>query len=85
MQSALFQEPSSADGNHREAIKYALRVRGMTLADVGKAMNVSGSTVSIVIKGERRSRRVAEYVATVLNASVDDVFPGLYTNGETRR
>lgn len=80
----MFHEPTSADGNHREAIKYALRVRGMTLADVGKALNVSGSTVSIVIKGERRSRRVAEYIAAVLDASVDDLFPGIYSSRGTQ-
>lgn len=76
----MFHEQLHADGNQRETIKYALRLRGLTLADVGKALGVSGSTVSIVVKGERRSRRVAEYVATVLNASVDDLFPGLYTS-----
>ena len=81
----MFHGQFQADGNQREAIKFALRLRGMTLADVGKALGVSGSTVSIVVKGERRSRRVAEYVATVLNASVDDLFPGLYTTRGPRR
>lgn len=81
----MFHGQFHADGNQRETIKYALRLRGLTLADVGKALGVSGSTVSIVVKGERRSRRVAEYVATVLNTSVDDLFPGLYTSRGARR
>lgn len=81
----MFHEQFQAYGNRREAIKFALRLHGLTLADVGKALGVSGSTVSIVVKGERRSRRVAEYVATVLNTPVDDLFPGLYTTMGARR
>ena len=85
MQQPMFHEQLHADGNQRETIKYALRLRGLTLADVGKVLGVSGSTVSIVVKGERRSRRVAEYLATVLNTSVDELFPGLYTRTGGRR
>lgn len=81
----MFHGQFQADGNQRETIKYALRLRGLTLADVGKVLGVSGSTVSIVVKGERRSRRVAEYLATVLNTSVDELFPGLYTRTGPRR
>lgn len=81
----MFHGQFHADGNQRETIKYALRLRGLTLADVGKVLGVSGSTVSIVVKGERRSRRVAEYLATVLNTSVDELFPGLYTRTGGRR
>ena len=81
----MFHEQLHADGNQRETIKYALRLRGLTLADVGKVLGVSGSTVSIVVKGERRSLRVAEYLATVLNTSVDELFPGLYTRTGGRR
>ena len=41
----MFHEQFHADGNQRETIKYALRLRGLTLADVGKVLGVSGSTV----------------------------------------
>ena len=53
---------------------------GITLADVAKDLSITAPTVSIVIKGERRSRRVADYVATVLDSTVDELFPGIYTN-----
>ncbi len=80
----MFHAPIPSGENHREAIKYALRLQGLTLADVAKDLNISGATVSIVIKGERRSRRVAEYVATVLDSTVDELFPGIYTEREAR-
>lgn len=80
----MFHAQIQSGENQREAIKYALRLQGLTLADVAKHLNISGATVSIVVKGERRSRRVAEYVATVLDSTVDDLFPGIYTKKEAR-
>lgn len=70
--------------NQRELIKYALRVQGLTLTDVAKDLDVSGATLSIVIKGERRSRRIAEHVASVLDSTVDELWPGVYAGEEGR-
>lgn len=71
-------------GSHRETVKYLLRLQGLTLADIAKDLNVTGATVSIVVKGERRSRRIAEHVASVLDSSVDELWPGTYASGEGR-
>lgn len=80
----MYHAPLQSGGNQREAIKYALRIKGVTLADIANDLNISGATVSIVLTGERRSRRVAEYVASVLDSTVDELFPGIYTNREAR-
>ena len=70
--------------DQRTAIKDALRRQGVTLADVAKSLNISAASVSIVLTGERRSRRVAEHVAMVLDSTVEELFPGLYPSTEAR-
>ncbi len=72
----------SATPDPRETVKYLLRLRGLTLAAIAHDLNITGPTVSIVLTGKRRSRRVAEYVASALDSTVDELWPGVYSNGE---
>jgi lambda repressor-like predicted transcriptional regulator len=63
---------------HHEDIKAELRKRGVKPADVAKHLLVSQETVSKVIRGQAKSRRVADAVAKIVGHSVLTLWPGLY-------
>lgn len=57
---------------------------GPSEAEWQNDLHITGPIVSIVLTGKRRSRRVAEYVASELDSTVDELWPGVYSNGEDR-
>lgn len=63
---------------HHEDIKAAIRKRDVTPSDVAKALRVSNSLVSRVIRGKSRSERVARAIAKVTGLGIDVLWPGLY-------
>ena len=60
--------------SRREAIKARLRSRGTSLAQLGRDINRSASTVSSVLAGAR-SRVVEEALAAQLETTVEELFP----------
>jgi orotate phosphoribosyltransferase-like protein len=51
------------------------RPQGLTVASIGRSLNVSRQTVSLVIEGKGTSRRVAEAVAAAIELPLEVVFP----------
>lgn len=62
---------NKTQSNHRELIKYFLRLKGASLAEVSRELGVSLSTVSQVSSGARKSRRVQSAIAFKLNIPVE--------------
>lgn len=61
-----------------EEIKKALSSRGIALADLARHAQVSLTTVSTVVSGKARSRRVATLIAKAIGLPIDAVWPGAY-------
>lgn len=55
----------------REDIKYQLRLRGSSLAQVSRELGVSTATVSQVCAGLRTSERVLSAIAAKLGTTAD--------------
>jgi len=55
----------------REYIKYQLRLRGTTLAEISRELGVSTATMSQVCLGVRRSDRVLSAIADRLGVSLE--------------
>lgn len=63
--------------NH-ERIKYALRLKGSSLADISRMLNVSKSCLTMVSKGDQRSRLVEAKIASILGEELHVAFPDRY-------
>jgi lambda repressor-like predicted transcriptional regulator len=59
-------------------IRMSLREKGFYLADIAKALGVSRSLISKVVDGTTKSRLVAESIATLLDKTLEELWPGLY-------
>ncbi len=73
---------NEATAHRREFIKFALRVRGSSLAEVSRELGVSQPVVSQVCAGERVSQRIREAIADKLNRRPDELWPGSGQGGE---
>lgn len=60
-----------------ELIKYQLRSKGKSCAQIARALNITDGGVSLVLKGAR-SRRVEKAIADALGEPVEFVFPERY-------
>ena len=58
----------------REYIKYALRVRGTSLAQIARELHVSSPTLSQVCRGCRNSDRVRRAIAAKLDRQPEDIW-----------
>ena len=65
---------------HPEDVKAALRKRGTSLAQIARDLNIDRSTVSSVLKGVGRSRRVENAIAQGLGKPLAVVFPERYSS-----
>jgi lambda repressor-like predicted transcriptional regulator len=63
---------------HPADIKAALQKNGSSLANVARKLEVSRTTVTLVVQGKATSRRVANEIAAQTNRSVSRLFPGRY-------
>jgi len=61
-----------------ERIKGALRLRGTSFADVARHLDVKPTTVTVVSKGLRRSRRIERAIADALGLDLETVWPTRY-------
>lgn len=57
-----------------EWIKFSLRRKGSSLAQVSNELNVGQGTVTAVCQGRRRSRRVESTIAKALGLAVEELF-----------
>lgn len=60
---------------HPEQIKAAMRMRGVTPSALADRLEVSPATVSQVITGRTRSRRIMAAIADVTGTKVDVLWP----------
>lgn len=58
-----------------EDIKGALRLRGKCLSDIARELSVAPTTVTIVSKGQRRSRRIEDALAAALGMEHEVLWP----------
>lgn len=69
----------SAERQHQR-IKAGLRLRGSSLAAVARSLDVAPTTVTIVSKGYRRSRRIEQAIADALGMSPGAIWPDRYAS-----
>lgn len=74
------------DDKRHAKIKGALSLKGVSLSDIARSLDVTPSSVSIVSRGFRRSRRIEQAIADVLGETPQKVWPDRYRddsqNGE---
>ena len=56
-------------------VKYQLDLRGLSMAEVGRAAGVSRSLVSHVVAGRKRHRKVEAAIARLAGVRPADLFP----------
>lgn len=66
-------------------IRAALQERGATLTAVAQVIGVTVTTVSKVIDGKDKSRRVASVISNFLEIPLDTLWPGKYPARYARR
>ena len=67
-----------SDEEQHARIKAALALRGITLSSIAKDLRVKPTTVTIVSKGHRRSRRIEEALATAVGSTAAQIWPDRY-------
>lgn len=58
-----------------------LRVAGSSLAEVARELGVTGTTVTSVSQGYRRSRRIESAIASKLGVAPGSLWPDRYPGG----
>lgn len=69
---------------HPSEINSCLRKNGLTQTAVARELNLKQSTVATVIRGQSKSRKVAEFIALAVGYPLDVLWPGKYGDA-TRR
>ncbi|WP_158586851.1 helix-turn-helix domain-containing protein [Aurantiacibacter zhengii] len=59
-------------------IKWLLRINGSSLADIARELDICASAVTIVSKGQSRSKRVEEAIAQATNMRPEQLWPERY-------
>lgn len=70
------------DDKKHARIKSALSLKRISLSDIARSLEVTPSTVSIVSRGFRRSRRVEQAIAAALGQAPEDVWPERYARSQ---
>jgi lambda repressor-like predicted transcriptional regulator len=58
-----------------EHIKFRLRSKGVTFADLARELGVHRTQITAVLKGRITSARIQNAIAEALGDSVEDLFP----------
>lgn len=66
------------DDKRHANIKAALSLRGRSLSDIARKLGVAPTTISIVSRGIRRSRRIEEAIAGELGMQAGQLWPDRY-------
>jgi lambda repressor-like predicted transcriptional regulator len=61
-----------------------LKKNGFISSDVARALRVSRMSVSNVINGKGKSRRIAEAIAKLTGKTTDELWPGFYPENYQR-
>lgn len=72
------------DDKRHANIKGALSLKGVTLSDIARSLDVTPSSVSIVSRGFRRSRRIEQAIADALGETPQVVWPDRYRDESKR-
>lgn len=73
------------DDKRHARIKSALSLKRISLSDIARSLAVTPSTVSIVSRGFRRSRRVEQAIADALGQRPEEIWPDRYRRGSADR
>lgn len=73
------------DDKRHARIKSALSLKRISLSDIARSLAVTPSTVSIVSRGFRRSRRVEQAIADALGQRPEEIWPDRYRGQPTNR
>ena len=65
---------------HPADIKAEIEKSGTSQADLSRDLKVSKTVVNEVIYGRTTSRRIAEHIAAKIGKSIDEIWPGRYTD-----
>lgn len=68
-----------------ERIKTRLKLAGSSLAEVARELGVTGSTVTSVSQGYRRSRRIERAIAEKLRDTPERLWPDRYRDSPAGR
>jgi lambda repressor-like predicted transcriptional regulator len=63
---------------HHEDIKAALRKKGVTPADLARHLKVTDQTMSLVIRRQAKSARIAAAISKLTEIPVEQLWPGYY-------
>lgn len=64
-----------------ERIKAELRIRSTSLAEIARALGVSGTSLSLVSMGKHRSKRIEKAIAEALGENPEELWPERYSKG----
>ena len=70
------------DDKRHAQIKAALALRGLSLSDIARSLKVAPTTISIVSRGYRRSRRIETAIADELGLTAAALWPERYAPGK---
>jgi len=70
------------DDRQHDRIKGALELRGLSLSAIARELDVAPTTVSIVSRGIRRSRRIEAAIASAIGVAPAELWPGRYLAGK---
>jgi lambda repressor-like predicted transcriptional regulator len=73
----MFTDQKSAFEQHQR-LKAELRIRQTSLAEIGRELGVSGTSMSLVGLGKHRSRRIERAIADALGTTPETLYPDRY-------
>lgn len=72
---------SKNPADRHERLKAELRIRGTSLAQIGRDLGVSGTSISLVGLGKHRSKRIERAIADALGTTPEKLYPERYREG----
>ena len=66
-----------------EFLKFKLRQRGTSLAQISRELQITQGSVTAVSQGHRRSRRVEQALAEAIGVTAEELFKDRYQGRKT--
>ena len=66
------------DERQHQRIRAALALKGITLTSIARKLDVKPTTITIVSKGYRRSKRIEQAIADAIGTSPAALWPSRY-------
>jgi lambda repressor-like predicted transcriptional regulator len=67
-----------------DEIRKAVRDKGFYLSDIARALEVTPTTVSQVVSGQAKSRKIAKAIGNITGFSLEQLWPGQYPDSYQR-